>query len=850
MNVSNIFTEKRFDWNKVSFTVPEALQSKDTPVFQLTVPISKTWDSKEKKLLIICEHIDTKDLKAKALCDEFFGGVLSNLLANAIQYANLTVDCGKISEYGIAVVPFQSFKTYHLDPRRQTIADKHFAQRTEKLLEKLQPTHVIVFGDNAAKYMLHLEDLKYKRGWTHKYTRDWGDFVAVSTVDPADLIAIQGDFDPDDDYEDEDEEEGGRDLFSKTNLLGQVFRDMSSVFSYGHTKDEHGLQFSIAGVSGKPILINTLKKVDKLFDLLEASQHFAYDTETKDLNKIANKLLVMQFAMDTERAFVLPYLHRQSPFTAEEREHIRYRMTKLLCNPKIDPFGDRYIIGTNLQFDLTQTREQLDIPIVTWPLFDIQYGDFVFDENMAELDIFAGNDAKAWSMMAISTRFGSTLLLEKEGFSKQDRDNMEASDLTDQDTLDYMGWDCTVPMAIHYEQIKRAKATGYKKFMKMVYGQSSNNEHVASVMEQVGVHIDTPYLKKQMKKGSDLHSILDDAKQQLYETEYAQQANEILAESRGVDLEEGGLFDDDDSVEDSRVQIFNIDKPEHRQVLFADVMGLEPVSGWGKGERKNGKGVMTLDKLWQHEHREVHEVSLYTRCNKVAKLISSYISSFYEKVTESDDGKIDGRLRPSFGFLYVKTGRGNSFKPSLQQTPTRSKEAKYVKRMFSTPYGRLKLKTDFSANEVRFAGVLSEDEVMCGPFNVARSLKKKMFNLSVELADIVIKQAQVKSGSAKHVALEINRKEVSEELDKVRAELKTKGDIHIQNVFRFFGKWVAKNDPLRDAIKAVVFGVIYGKGAGTLGRDMWNQKVSELRDKVFTLKKQIREAEVVEEAEA
>ena len=42
--------------------------------------------------------------------------------------------------------------------------------------------------------------------------------------------------------------------------------------------------------------------------------------------------------------------------------------------------------------------------------------------------------------------------------------------------------------------------------------------------------------------------------------------------------------------------------------------------------------------------------------------------------------------------------------------------------------------------------------------------------------------------------------------DDVLRELKQKGDVHIQNVRRFFGIWVDKNNPLRDAIKAVVFG--------------------------------------------
>ncbi len=42
--------------------------------------------------------------------------------------------------------------------------------------------------------------------------------------------------------------------------------------------------------------------------------------------------------------------------------------------------------------------------------------------------------------------------------------------------------------------------------------------------------------------------------------------------------------------------------------------------------------------------------------------------------------------------------------------------------------------------------------------------------------------------------------------NEVLEDLKKRGDVHIQNVHRFFGKWVEKSDPLRDAVKAVVFG--------------------------------------------
>jgi DNA polymerase I-like protein with 3'-5' exonuclease and polymerase domains len=53
----------------------------------------------------------------------------------------------------------------------------------------------------------------------------------------------------------------------------------------------------------------------------------------------------------------------------------------------------------------------------------------------------------------------------------------------------------------------------------------------------------------------------------------------------------------------------------------------------------------------------------------------------------------------------------------------------------------------------------------------------------------------------------------------LREKMAKHADIHIQNVYRFFGKWVTKKDPLRQAVKSTIFGLLYGKGTSTLGED-------------------------------
>ena len=46
-----------------------------------------------------------------------------------------------------------------------------------------------------------------------------------------------------------------------------------------------------------------------------------------------------------------------------------------------------------------------------------------------------------------------------------------------------------------------------------------------------------------------------------------------------------------------------------------------------------------------------------------------------------------------------------------------------------------------------------------------------------------------------------NSKWIENPTDEIKKEMATRGDIHIQNVYRFFGKWVEKKNPLRQAVK-------------------------------------------------
>lgn len=159
---------------------------------------------------------------------------------------------------------------------------------------------------------------------------------------------------------------------------------------------------------------------------------------------------------------------------------------------------------------------------------------------------------------------------------------------------------------------------------------------------------------------------------------------------------------------------------------------------------------------------------------------------------------------------------------NLQQIPSRGKLAKIIKRMFVADKGYMLLRYDYSAHEVRIWSIASGDMVLAESFRAGQKLRQQFIAAKTE-----------------------------EERAAIKKELKQKGDLHIQNVFRFFGKWVDKDDPLRDAIKAIIFGVLYGKSAETLGVDTkqsdlnkWKGEISKLYDE--SLKPETEPARMLE----
>lgn len=751
-------------WTKFQNEVPDfwARVSKQCRPFNLEIPVDSNWKHAKKRVLFVLEHIATEDLNNKRL----LSGASLTVLRNCYQYAQRISGPYGFQDKDVAfsAINFNFFKNYHLDPDNLQKSMATAAKRVREFIAAANPTHVVIVGDRATKHLLNqkVEHAINKHGWVHTVDIGGKTRSVVTTPEYSESLIPP--------REDEDESFDNESAFIAAYQLGFFSRCLCSLIC-------GKIPWQI-DIKPNAILIDSIKKFDRMMELVEEADRVAFDTETANLNRIKNKLLILQFSVDKDRGFVLPYLHKDTPFSPKEIQYIRKRLRAFFMK-KVEMNYNKYLIAFNAKFDITVVKQALGIPFMYWPVYDVQAGEHCHDET---LRFFEDTEYKMGNLAQTTCVYGNDFYYTA-GFSKKDRGNMEATDLHDVDFQNYCAVDSQSILAIHDKQRERAKLLQYredgavksygKDFIRVTVGQMSNNVHVFASMEHRGVAMDRKYLAYLKTKESPISQIIKKLTDDLNKTPAAIKANKLLLSDKNVPVGKGFWAN-------KLPHIFDINKPEHKIALYVTVLGLEAP------ESKKTKKP-SLGKLFKKKYEDVPEVAALNTLEKAKKLKSSYIDAFADKL-DSEDGRTDGRMRPEFGFFKVLTGRSNSSNPSLQQVPQRGDMAKHIKRTFATPPGWLILKMDYSAHEIRLWSIISGDKVLASVFSVGRKLRQLWF----------------KTGDPKYAK-----------------EIGLKGDVHKLNVEFFFGVPITKvTDDQRDAIKGVGFGAIYGKSYKTLAKEL------------------------------
>lgn len=747
--------------------------------YDLSLPRDVDWTNAKKKVLVVLQTVDGRDLKAHGL----LGDKLVNLaFKNCVKFTRgITRKYKEGAERAsYAVVNFNAKKHLSLKGTARKNAETEFGHRIHKIIRKLQPTHVLVSGDEAFHTLWPtVANFREKRGWVHDLVSGKQKLKVVSTLDFSRLLEKDGQY---------------------ANLLGFWCRHLSHLLLGKHPHD-------LSHVLPEPRYIGTIEAFDKLMKRLRKSSVIACDTETRDLSVMFNAIYTIQFATDLnpDVGYVLPLRHPMTPWSKEELKYIKKELRKFFM--EVEEAKLKEMVFFNGMYDLRVIRREFKLPIIWHKAWEIQAGEHLLDENIVELKNFG---SKPGNLAAILCSYRNDFYYrETTKFSKGERNTTGNVKPNDPDFLKYAAMDVVSIIHMRIQQIRRAKyktidGHNYEPyFIRHMLHQMSDTAHLLSHMREDGSLIDAKYLKFLTSSESPLRIEMKSLSNAFRVFPEAVKANSVILAENG--LKTKGLFGKAKSA--ALNWAMSLSKPSHLRTLFFDVMGMEPINVTKQGES-------SVDKDFVAEHKDKNQiVAAYGEYTKLAKLLGTYAKGWLKKLRSNRDSIEDHHLRPDYSFFDVATGRLASKNPSLQTIPSRGKLAKIIKRMFFAKKGYLLVRYDYSAHEVRVWSYVGRDLVLASMFRMGQKLRQAF---------------------------------IQDPTDENKKAIKEKGDLHILNVKRLLNKVVDKDHPLRDAIKAIIFGLIYGKSAATLGEDTKLGDKTELMSKIGnkeTPKEEVKEAE-------
>lgn len=707
------------------------------------VELAKHRKKKAPKILFVLDYTPRESLRSAQLLK----GPTGELLANIVEVATDVYGAPEIEERDWLAISYHSLKTQGMSDSFKEEAHRDFKKRLQFIITQYKPEVVVTFGPDPYKALNgeFLEKYKGKDGvqYQHFYgvpiettvthKEDTHKFQHVPTVSLHTLLT--GD------------NKGG-----SLAIIGYAGRNMTTALNRGK------LMYEIPKLDYKIEMVDSIKKFNAMYKDICSAKVVAIDSETKNLYKRVNQTLTWQFSTRKDHAYILPFLHKDSPFLPDEIEYIKKKLRLYFERTN----KNKIQIYANAAFDLNCARRDLGVRYFKSPVWDVFAGEFAIDENMKFLQSVVGKNY--YSLNNIVMQYGCRAYYESD-FGKEKRATIVDQDL-EGPVLTYMALDVVLLHHVRKLQIKKAKDFGYEKYESIVGEQLSDLVHSLGNLEYNGSYIDIDWLFKLKSQDSPIVSERAKVIKALNATKGVQKTNQLLIKESGAPAV--GLF--------GRVnlQIFNIRKEEHKQKLFFDVLGLKPIF-----MKKDGTG--KIDKDFQEKYKDVEEVKLYNELTKLNKLYNAYVKSFIRQWGDDADMRFDTRIRPRFGYLDVVTGRTSAKKPSLQQIPSRGEMGKNIKRLFVSEKGRLIIKVDYAAHEVRGWSLISGDLGVAEAFRVGLDLREKF---------------KVKP---------------SPELG---AEIELKGDVHKINAAYFFRMNIEDVDkPKRNSVKQVIFGLIYQQSA-------------------------------------
>lgn len=587
------------------------------------------------------------------------------------------------------------------------------------------------------------------------------------------------------------------------------------------------------GRMGKWRIVRTLKDVRALIDffLYDAKGPFLnIDIESKNtnvLNSLAhhNIISTIQLCNDGEYAYVVPWEHFESSFTPKDIKRLRLEFARLFTAP--NPAFKRWIAHF-AQFEDSQLLTWIGSRPVNRPLWCSRHLAQLTHENRLD-EVEHPFTLKSLSRDWINFNHydEADIAVRSEGHLYR----LPLERLARYGSMDVWTTDRLVRWMLN-----GAKKEGfYESALALMDNLLAPTVHIESHVKRSGFRIDLDWCKLLMEPGSPLQGQIDAEEKAFFETPEVRKANELLTKKQSAN----GL-----KPRFGVPRVFKLKNAQDKAFLFFVVQNLEPrpvdkakepgkldrydprlaKGGVDEYGRKIKPKLPPMDKkffnLYASEWNpkdQVWEKNLTKGANDVAepkypaithllrkKQLETLRNLFIKKLwgyvrpSGAQPDCMDGHTRSTLDFGNTTTGRGKSYSPNSQQIPAgKTKEAKEVKRTWIADEGKILIAMDFRANEVRWGCIASGDKGLAELFH---------------RGDAYIQQ-YIKDPTPQNKILA----DIGGDIHKQTAGLVF--DSQIPDIFTFdWGSKLGKS--LRNAVKAIIFGLFYGKGRNALAADL------------------------------
>lgn len=505
----------------------------------------------------------------------------------------------------------------------------------------------------------------------------------------------------------------------------------------------------------KYIFIKTFEQFNNFIEKLKVQKQVVIDLETTGLNFLTDKILCMSFSWKENTAVVLPLLKekRQEFWTAEEYSQIIIKLKEVFGNPNIEwiahnvsfdakflktydlniagSIHDTMLLITLIDENATDLKGLKPLAELYTDLgkYDKEIDDYVFDmKEKQRQELFDKKKTvkdeikKLTKISKKATKEDLLALKQKIGDLEFELEELEEikievsyAEITPEVLWKYSATDADATMRLFnlftkkLQEASNSLVRPYGKSMVKLYSKLIMPlRKVLNDMEYRGAALNIPYLQELDKKYTIAEGELE---KELLEMDAINVTEKVLyrkaaekVRNRFKELKNPKLVEEDYVKKHTVQPDFNINSPDHLRALLFETLKL-PILKNGKPSKKDGTVKPSTDKEVLEEYEDAHPcIKKLVANRKLQKLHKTYVKGMQK---HADSNK---RIHTNFNQHVTVTGRLSSSNPvNLQNIPRKDKD---IKRAFITYPGWSIVQNDCSQAEFRQWAQLSNDQDM------------------------------------------------------------------------------------------------------------------------------------------